>query len=55
MENTLSYSIQIDVNNAGDEYRALLYRFLNNMVSETPGVFQYHTLGLDEQINKDNE
>ena len=49
-ENT--YSIQIDITNASNEYRAALYRILNKMSFETPGVFSYHTLGLDEEENK---
>jgi hypothetical protein len=49
-ENT--YSIQIDITNASNEYRAALYRILNKMSFEAPGVFSYHTLGLDAEENK---
>ena len=49
-ENT--YSIQIDITNASNEYRAALYSVLNKMSLEAPEVFSYHTLGLDEEENK---
>jgi len=46
-ENT--YSIQIDITNASNEYRAALYSVLNKMSLEAPEVFSYHTLELDEE------
>lgn len=60
VEGKNTYSIQIDIINASNEYRAVLYRLLNDLHFENPNVFNYHTLGLDEgenntQINDNNE
>lgn len=46
-----TYSIQIDITNASNEYKATLYRVLNEMSFEAQGVFSYHTL----EKNDNNE
>jgi hypothetical protein len=55
MKTNNNYSIRIDVTNATNEYRIALYRLLNNLHFESPDVFNYTTLGLDNKNTNDNK
>lgn len=44
MVDTKNYSIQIDIKNADPEFRAYLYRVLNDYSFKYPDMFQYHTI-----------
>ena len=44
MIDTKNYSIQIDINNANPEFRAYLYRVLNDFSFKYSDMFQYHTI-----------
>lgn len=55
MENDLNYSIQIDVTNATIDFQEYLYNVLNAIKLNHIGIFDYHTLSNNEQINDNNE